>query len=176
MPIYEFYCEDCHRIYRFLSRRVNPEAQPACPRCERPGLERKPSTFAVSRNLKEPDSSDPLEKIDEAKLERAMMELASEADKIDEEDPRQAASFLRRIYQAAGLPMGGAVEEMIRRMEAGEDPEALEQEYGDLLDEDPLLGEGNGDGAGAVKKTPGGRVERLRRRLPPSVDPELYEL
>lgn len=172
MPIYEFYCRDCHRVYRFLSRRVDASGRPACPRCGREELEKRVSTFAVSRGLEKPEAPDPMGDVDEAALERAMAELASEAEHMDEDDPRQAAQLMRRMFQATGMPVGDAMEEMLGRMEAGEDPEALEEEYGDLLDEDPLLG----DGDEATRGSAGGRVERLRRRLPPDVDPELYEM
>ena len=33
MPIYEFACPRCRRIFSFLSRRVNPSHTPACPKC-----------------------------------------------------------------------------------------------------------------------------------------------
>lgn len=171
MPIYEFYCPDCHRIYRFLSRRVDTETRPACPRCGRADLGRRPSRFAVSRGLSEPEAADPFANMDEAALERAMAGLASEAEGIDEDDPRAAAQLMRRMFETTGLPMGGPMEEMLARMEAGEDPEALEEEFGDALDEDPLLG---GEDAGGA--TGGSRLARLRRRLPPEEDPELYEL
>lgn len=171
MPIYEFYCQDCHRVFRFLSRRVDTSSRPACPRCGRAELGRRPSTFAVSRKLSEPEAADPFANMDEAALERAMAGLASEAEGIDEEDPRQAAQLMRRMLEATGMPTGGAMEEMLRRMEAGEDPEALEEELGDALEEDPLL---SGEGAAGVAG--GSRLARLRRRLPPEIDPELYEL
>ena len=35
MPIYEFYCRDCHRVYSFLSRSVAPDRRPPCPKCGR---------------------------------------------------------------------------------------------------------------------------------------------
>jgi putative FmdB family regulatory protein len=176
MPIYEYYCEGCHRIYRFLSRRVAPSGPPACPRCGREGLDKQPSTFAVSRGRETPEAPDPLGDVDEAALERAMAQLASEAEHLDEDDPRQAAHLMRRMFDATGLPMGDAMREMIGRMEAGEDPEALEEEYGDALDEDPLLGDGEGGGDVGGPHTPGARLDRLRRRLPPNIDPELYEM
>lgn len=172
MPIYEFYCDDCHRIYRFLSRRIDTTKRPACPRCGRAGLSRRPSTFAVSRGLEKRAEADPMGDVDEAALERAMAEIASDAEGVDEEDPRQAAQLMRRMFEATGMPIGGAMREMLARMEAGEDPEALEEEYGDVLDEDPLLGDGEQGGQTA----PGSRIARLRRRLPPGVDPELYEM
>ena len=43
MPIYEFYCPDCHTVFSFFSSAVDTAASPACPRCSRPGLGRRPS-------------------------------------------------------------------------------------------------------------------------------------
>ena len=100
MPIYEFYCSDCHVVFNFFVRRVNTTKQPACPRCARPKLERKISRFAVSRGRteKSPDAEpggggmdDLPPGFDESKFEQAMEQLATEADGLDDEDPRQAA-------------------------------------------------------------------------------------
>jgi putative FmdB family regulatory protein len=165
MPIYEFYCSDCHRVFHFLSRRVDTSRRPSCPRCGRPELERKVSVFAVSRGRRESDDEGLPEGLDEGRLERAMESLGSELDGLDEEDPRQAARLVRRLYESAGLPLGGTLEEALRRMEAGEDPDSVEADLGDALDEEPL-GE-------PPKSQARGRVRRL---LPPVVDPELYEL
>ena len=49
VPVYEFYCADCHTIFKFLSRRVNTEKSPACPQCGRPELDRQISIFAISK-------------------------------------------------------------------------------------------------------------------------------
>jgi hypothetical protein len=69
------------------------------------------------------------------------------------------------------------MEEALRRMEAGEDPEKIEEDMGDVLEEDPFGGLLGGEGE---EKDPGGGEKkglgRLRRMLPPSVDPELYEM
>ncbi len=168
MPIYEFYCSDCHMLFSFLSRRVRPAARPDCPRCGRPGLERRPSTFAISSGRGEDgDADDPLASLDEQQRERALATLEREAGGLDEDDPRQAAALMRRLSEMAGLPLGAPMEEALRRMEAGEDPEAVEEELGDALD-DPF------------DESPGRSRRRLaelvRRRLPPRVDPKLYEL
>lgn len=165
MPIYEFYCSDCHRIFSFLSRRVGSSRRPACPRCERPRLERRVSRFAISKGRSEPDQ-DGLPDIDEARLEQAMASMAGEADRIDEDDPRQMAGLMRKLYDATGLELGQGMEEAIRRMEAGEDPDQIEEEMGDLLEgEDPLASGGRCD------------LKRLRKRFrPPEVDETLYEL
>jgi hypothetical protein len=61
--------------------------------------------------------------------------------------------------------------EMLARMEKGEDPEKLEEEYGDVLDDDSMGNFGMGQGDGEK-----GGVGTLRRRLPPRRDPTLYEM
>ena len=33
MPIYEFACPKCRKIFSFLSKRVNPDRTPECPKC-----------------------------------------------------------------------------------------------------------------------------------------------
>jgi len=169
VPIYEFYCPDCHRIYNFLSRTVTPARKPACPRCKRADLERRPSLFAVSRGMAEPaegaDGADGFPPgMDEEKLARAMASFDGDLDGADGDDPRAAAHMMRKIWETAGLKLGPSMEEAFRRMEAGEDPESIEADMGDVLAaEDPFAG------------IPG-TARGLRKRLPPSVDPELHEL
>jgi putative FmdB family regulatory protein len=167
VPIYEFYCADCHAVFNFFSRTVNTTKRPPCPRCARPELERRVSRFAISRGRAERGAhEDDLPDVDEAKMERVMEELTREAEGVNEDDPRQMARVMRKLHETAGLPLGGKVEEAIRRMEAGESPEKLEEEMGDLFDgEEPLPGEGGGSLRGLVRK--------LR---PPQVDETLYDL
>lgn len=167
MPIYEFYCADCHTVFSFLARRPNTTKRPACPRCGRPRLKRKISRFAISKGRSESHEADELPPgVDEAKMERAMAEMAREAEGIDEDDPRQMARMMRRLSDTAGLRFGQGMEEAMRRMEAGEDPDKIEEEMGDLLgEEEPLLGQGSGG------------LRRLTRKLkPPEVDDTLYDL
>lgn len=169
MPIYEFYCADCHTVFSFLSRSVNTDKRPDCPRCGKARLERRPSRFAVSRGLEENPVGELPDGVDDAKLEQAMASLAGELDSVDENDPRGAARLMRRLYETAGLPVGGVLAEALKRMEAGEDPDAIDAEFGDALDaEDPFLGE-PGEGKPAASKL-------ARRFLPPRTDPELHEL
>lgn len=167
MPIYEFYCSTCHRVFSFLSRRVNTDGQPACPKCAGAGLRRLPSAFAISKGRKEEPAGEKTPDIDEARLERAMESLAGEAEGIDDDDPRQAAHFMRRMFEAAGMPVGEGMEQALKRLESGEDPEKVEAEMGDVLEDDPF----------AAPKPGGGVASRLKRRfVPPSVDPTLYEM
>jgi len=170
MPVYEFYCPDCHMLFNFLARRVNTDKRPVCPKCSRPELERQVSLFAISKGRAESEDGD-LPDIDEARMEQAMEALAAEAEGMDEEDPRQAARMMRKLYGAMGMDLGSGMEEAIRRMEAGEDPDSVEEEMGDLLEqEDPFSGGGAGKGGA-------GNLKGFRRRyLKPRVDDTLYEL
>jgi putative FmdB family regulatory protein len=167
VPVYEFYCPDCHTIFNFFSRRVNTDKRPHCPRCGRPELERQVSRFAVSKGRPETEGDDSMPDIDESRMERAMQALASEAEGLDEDDPRQAARMMRKLSEAMGTELGGGMEEAIRRMEAGEDPEQIEAEMGDLLEtENPF---------GGLEMKRGGR--QARQQSPrPQVDHTLYEL
>ena len=167
MPIYEFYCPACHTIFNFFSRRVNTAKRPPCPRCGRPELERQVSRFAVSKGRQEAEGDDTMPDMDDSRLERAMQALASEAAGLDEHDPRQAARLMRRLSEAMGTPLGSGMEDVIRRMEAGEDLEQIEADMGDLLEaEDPLGSSGTPQG--------GQHVQPSSRR--PQVDQTLYEL
>lgn len=161
MPVYEFYCRDCHTVFNFLSRRVNTDRRPPCPRCSRPELERRVSLFAISRGREEPVEGMP--DLDEAKMEQAMMSLAGEMEGMSEEDPRQMARFMRRFSEMTGMNLGSGVEEAMRRLETGEDPDRIEEEMGDVFsEENPFSREG---------------IRGLRRRyVPPAHDETLYSM
>jgi putative FmdB family regulatory protein len=178
MPIYEFYCRHCHRVFSFLSRAVDTTKTPACPRCGQPDLARRVSPFAVSKGRKEEPKPEtpPGPDIDEGRLERAMEALAGDMDSIDENDPRQGAHLMRKLFAATGMPIAGGMEEALRRMESGEDPEKIEEEMGDVFEEDPFGGLLGGEGAEKEPEEGKKGLGRLRRMLPPTVDPELYEM
>ncbi len=162
MPIYEFYCQECNTIYSFFSRRVNTEKIPTCPHCKDVPLKRKVSVFFTTSG-KTSAATDGLPDIDESRMEKAMAMLASQAERINENDPRQAAQLLRKLSEAAGLPLGGGMEEALARMERGEDIEQIEKDMGDILDaEDPFA--------------PGSTGRKQRRESAPKVDETVYEL
>lgn len=161
MPVYEFYCADCHAIFSFLSRRVSIDKVPPCPRCNRQSLEKRVSAFAISRNLDEPLEGMP--DIDETKIEQAMMTLAGDMEKMDEDDPKAMANFMRRLSTMTGLDLGEGAEEALSRLEAGEDPEQIESEMGELFDGNELFSQK--------------RIKGLKKQyLPPEHDDTLYSL
>ncbi len=58
---------------------------------------------------------------------------------MNEDDPQAMARMMRKLMDTTGMNMGEGMEEAIRRMEAGEDPDKVEEEMGDVLDaEDPF--------------------------------------
>jgi putative FmdB family regulatory protein len=167
MPVYEFYCSDCHTVFNFLSRQVNTDKRPTCPRCGRPELERQVSRFAISKNRPEADADGLPVGMDDAKMEQAMMALAGEMEGVDENDPRAMAKFMRKFSEVTGMSLGDEAREALGRLEAGDDPEQVEAEMGDLFNDGDSL-----DGLFGKE-----RLSRLKRRLaPPEHDDTLYTL
>ncbi|WP_417913848.1 FmdB family zinc ribbon protein [Candidatus Electronema sp. JM] len=136
MPIYEFLCHDCNTIYNFFSSRINTEKRPDCPKCGRKELDRQLSSFAVISKAKESDGDDdhPLAGMDESKMERAFESLMRDAEGMNEDDPRHMAQLMRKFSDKTGINLGDQMNEAIARMEAGEDPDEIEQDMGDQLD------------------------------------------
>lgn len=122
-------------IFNFYSAKVNTSTVPACPKCTNKELSRQVSTFATIGKAKEP-GSDPMSGLDESKMEKAFESLMNEAEHINEDDPRQMASLMRKFTNQTGVHLGDSMEEAISRMEAGEDPEQVEKDMGDSLGED----------------------------------------
>ena len=168
MPIYEFYCRECHALYSFFTATIDTSKLPDCPQCGLEELERRPARFAaITRAPSATDDTDddPFAGLDESRMEAAMQALEKNLGGLDEDhpDPRQLASALRTIGSATGLEMGPRMEEMLSKLESGTDPEALEAEMGDLGDGDESM-----DDFFTLKK----KVAALRRK--PRVDEELY--
>jgi len=163
MPIYEFYCRDCHTIFNFYSKTINTRKVPACPRCENARLTRQVSLFAVTGRADAGGDEDL--GLDESKMEKAIEWMARQSGHISEDDPRQAARLMRQFSDMSGVELGPGMQEALSRMAAGEDPEQVEAAMGDTLEqEEPFL-------------IPGRKgVKRLRRQLPPDKDETLYEL
>jgi hypothetical protein len=82
----------------------------------------------------------------------------------DENDPRAMAQMMRRMAELSGERIPAEVEDVVRQLEEGVEPELLEQ----ALDApaDPAL---------SAPAAPGGRKLRRIWRGPPRRDPQLYD-
>lgn len=172
MPIYEYYSSDTHKIYSFYARRlVGPDVLPKCPDGPDKKMERVLSPFAITGRVPEKAKQSGGEGMPDLdpRQEAEMMKLAGEMSSMNDEnpDPRQLGRMMRRMMDVTGERMPEPMQEMLVRMEKGEDPEALEAEYGDVLDAAPPEG-----GPGEPATSSG----VLRRRLHPRRDPQLYEM
>ena len=173
MPIYEFYCPDNHRIYSFFARSLAHAGKtPRCPDNTKHRMERMISSFSVTGRAKEKADAPPGGGFDDARMEAAMSQMEREFSSMDSEnpDPRQMAHMMRRMSDLTGEKVPAQMEEMIRRMEAGEDPEKLEAEMGDVMGDDGAGVDGTDEGSKALRA----RLRRLRRQ--PDRDPVLYEM
>lgn len=141
MPIYEFYCRDCNTVFQFYSRTVNPEKTPLCPKDSgHSPLERQMSRFAMGRPAgsgeNTPSEAGETENgaspMDDPRVEAKMMDLMSRMEGMDENDGRAMGRMMRELAQLTGEGANDpAMQEAIRRLEDGEDPERVEEIVGD---------------------------------------------
>lgn len=113
MPIYEYRCNDCRRRVSVLWRTfAEVEGNtPQCPRCGGTNLTRLVSRVAVVRS-------------EESHLE----DLAdpSSLAGLDENDPKSIARWMRKMSKEMGEDLGPEFDEVVGRLEAGENPEEIE--------------------------------------------------
>lgn len=161
MPIYEFACPKCRKIYSFLSKRMNPDHLPVCPKCGNKKMEKQVSRFAMTRGLAEPAAKGaegdegPMPDLDDPRIARAMAEMERDMEHLDENNPKHMAHMMRKMKDV--LPAGTVPKELdvaIKRLEAGEDPEKIEEDMGDILG-DFMGGEEGGVGGGGYTKDSG---------------------
>ncbi len=156
MPIYEFACPKCRRIFNFLSKRLNPDRLPACPQCGNKKMVKQLSRFATTKGLKDPtaggedsEAEGPTPDLDDPRVMRAMSELERDMEHLDENNPKHMAHLLKKMKDF--IPAGTLPKEMdiaIKRLEAGEDPEKIEADMGDVLGDFMGGPEGAGGGGG----------------------------
>jgi putative FmdB family regulatory protein len=130
MPIYEYGCYDCRKrvnvFFRSFSEVETKTA--ACPRCGGTHLKRLVSRVAFVRS-------------EESRLEN--LADPGNLSGLDENDPKSIARWMRKMSSEMGEDLGSEFNEVVDRLEAGEDPEAIEESM-------PELGGAGGGGGGAA--------------------------
>jgi hypothetical protein len=168
MPIYEFYCPDNHRIYQFYARTLAQGATvPKCPDNPKFRMQKALSAFSVGGAARGEGGEGLAPAADGAqdpRMEAAMGAMEREFSSVDESDPRAMGRMMRRMAELTGEKIGGDMEEVVRKLEEGADPDSLEEHFGaDAAD-------GPEDVATAES-----RVRRRTRRAAPTRDPKLYD-
>src|SRR4051812_41342007 len=154
MPIYEFACPKCRRIFNFLSKRMNPERLPVCPKCGNKKMEKQLSRFAMTKPTADVHDdhvvgSEP--GFDDARMGRALAEMERDMAHMDENKPKHMAQMMRKMKDL--LPPGSVPKDLataIKRLEAGEDPEKIEADMAAGLG-DLVGGEGGGASGGGFQ-------------------------
>ncbi len=127
MPTYEFRCNGCKRKVAIFYKTYAQydTATHTCPRCGSTDLTRLISRVAVQRS--------PL-----SRLMSGSMDDDSALDDLDDADPKVMGRMLREMGAEAGEDMGDEFEEVVSRLERGEDPEDIEASL-------PPMDEASGD-------------------------------
>ncbi len=188
MPIYEYYCQDNHTIYQFYAKTLaQGQTVPKCPANPAFRMRKLVSAFAITSGGGKDETAevkpgaapggDPAE---DARMEAAMGAMEKEFSSIDENDPKAMARMMRRMSELTGEKIDGEMEEVVRKLEEGADPDSLEDQLGgggpEAGGDDPY-GEGMG-GAGPDGPAPDPKEPKHRfrvRRTAPRRDPALYD-
>jgi putative FmdB family regulatory protein len=135
MPIYEYRCEACGRRFSVFWRNFSDvkEDKIVCKRCGSDEVGRLVSKVRVVRS-------------EESRMED-LADPSAWGD-LDENDPKSMGKFMRKMVNELGDEagdLGPEFEEVIDRLESGQDPEEIEKQMPDLLgDEGPMGGGGMG--------------------------------
>lgn len=109
MPIYEYRCNNCRRRVEVFVQGFSSPPSPTCTRCGSKNLDRIFSKFAVRKSKSDKSVYDDI--LSDSKLTRGLMR----------NDPRALAEWSRKMSRAADEDITPETEELVDRMEAGED-------------------------------------------------------
>lgn len=178
MPIYEFYCPSKGKIYSFFARSLSCAGEvPLCPDGKHLKMVKMLSGFSIcGNNLEETNGEsgtghddDPFSRLNESQTQQVMRELEGAVNTMDDDnpDPKQMGALMRRMCDLTGEKMDEGMEEVVRKLEEGTDPQELDDrmEGMDSL-EDGDLKTSNED---SMNSTPRQLQKKLVR------DPTLYE-
>ena len=105
-----------------------------------------------------------------------MSAMESEFSNVDENDPRAMGRMMRRMAELSGEKIDGEMEEVVRKLEEGADPDSLEDQLGGTGE--PGEGDPYGEGMGGELPPVDPKEPRQKfraRRNAPIRDPKLYD-
>lgn len=177
MPIYEYYCRQNHTVYQFYAKTLaKGQTIPPCPDNPAFVLERIQSTFSISAPSKtkteEASGENPEAGPEDPRMEAAMEAMEREFSGVDENDPRAMARMMRRMAELTGERIDGEMEEVVRKLEEGADPESLEESLGEGDEAQDAQAGAEGE---ASSESSLARFRYKIRRGAPRRDPKLYD-
>ncbi len=132
MPIYEYRCLNCRKRFSrlLLSYSAAASYTPQCPHCRSADVQR-----LISRvyNLKGESTE-----AGDAASDDALADF-------DENDPRSMGRMMRRMSEESGEDMGPEFNEVVHRLESGQDPEQIEHDLPNLADDTATEADGSED-------------------------------
>jgi len=140
MPIYEYRCDKCRRVLNFLVRDVSQHTVPHCPRCGNEDMVRLFSPCACHSSARRASESgsgpgsagEGLDAGEGLGGDEGLADLPG-MEGLDENDPRSLGRWMRRMADEIGEPLEPEMDEVCRRLEAGEDPDKIDEEMGEAL-------------------------------------------
>lgn len=126
MPYYDFRCLDCMRRFStFITYSDYGNKKVACPHCSSENVQRRIGRVRI------------------AKSEDSRMEDLADPAALEglEDDPRALGRMMRKMSSEMGEEMGPEFDEVIDRLEAGQNPEDIEKAIPDLGGEGGLGGD-----------------------------------
>jgi hypothetical protein len=133
VPLYEFYCAHCHAVYTFRAQRVDTMTIPACPDCNTP-LKREISLFSALSSQRTSGDVDS-DELAVAQEEDLIAQMTNKMEQMDGDDcdPAQAVRMMRQMASCGGKTFSRDVEEAFARIEAGENPDKIGDEFGEIF-------------------------------------------
>lgn len=120
MPTYTYRCNECKkRFERFLTYEEYGKKIVSCPFCN--------STHVTRR----------IDRIRIAKSDDARLDNITDPSQLEglEDDPKALGRMMRRMGEEMGEDVGPEFDEVVSRLEKGQDPEEISREMPDLGDD-----------------------------------------
>ena len=125
MPYYDYLCQQCRRPARlFFSYAEYGRSTPTCPHCQSKEISRRIERVRIAHS-----GGVDLENLSPDQLSGL------------EDDPRALGRMMRQMGDEMGEELGPEFDEVVSRLEKGDDPEKISREMPDLGEDLGGLGE-----------------------------------
>lgn len=120
MPTYQYRCLNCKKRFEiFMTYQEYDTRQVTCPHCHSDQVQRRIGRVRFARS------------------EESRLDNMADLDSLEglEDDPRAMGRMMRKMSQETGEDLGPEFDEVVNRLEAGQDPEEIEKSLPELANE-----------------------------------------